>query len=92
VTFDTHGSELAVHNKYGYIEGFAVAGADRVFHWAKAWIEDGKVVVCSDAVDRPVAVRYAWSDDPQANLFNAEGLPAAPFRSDDWPGITIRKQ
>ena len=92
VTFDTYGSELAVRNKYGYIEGFAVAGADRVFHWAKAWIEDGKVVVCSDAVDRPVAVRYAWSDDPQANLFNTEGLPAAPFRSDDWPGITVRKR
>lgn len=92
VTFDTYGSELAVRNKYGYIEGFAVAGADRVFHWAKAWIEDGKVVVCSDAVDRPVAVRYAWSDDPQTNLFNTEGLPAAPFRSDDWPGITVRKR
>ncbi|OUQ53224.1 9-O-acetylesterase [Alistipes sp. An116] len=92
VTFDTYGSELAVHNKYGYIEGFAVAGSDRVFHWAKAWItEDGKVAVCSDEVDKPIAVRYAWSDDPEANLFNTEGLPAAPFRSDDWPGVTIRR-
>lgn len=92
VTFDTCGSELVAHNKYGYVEGFAVAGADRVFHWAKAWIVgDDKVAVCSDAVDNPVAVRYAWSDDPEANLFNAEGLPAAPFRSDDWPGVTIRR-
>lgn len=88
VKFDTFGSELSVRNKYGYVEGFAVAGADRVFHWAKAWIEDGKVVVCSDAVKEPVAVRYAWSDNPRANLFNAEGLPAGPFRTDDWPGIT----
>ena len=92
VTFDTYGSELAVHNKYGYIEGFAVAGSDRVFHWAKTWIAGaGKVAVCSDAVDNPVAVRYAWSDDPEANLFNTEGLPAVPFRSDDWPGVTLRR-
>ena len=92
VTFDTCGSGLVVLNKYGYIEGFAVAGADRVFHLGKAWLEDGKVVVCSDMVAEPVAVRYAWSDNPQANLFNKEGLPAAPFRTDDWPGITVRKQ
>ncbi len=92
LTLDTYGSQLAVHNKYGYVEGFAVAGPDRVFHWAMAWIEDGnKVVVFSDHVDEPVAVRYAWSDDPQANLFNTEGLPAEPFRTDNWPGVTVRK-
>ncbi len=92
VSFDTYGSKLAVHNKYGYVEGFAVAGEDRVFHWAKARIiGSGNVEVCSDEVEKPVAVRYAWSDDPEANLFNTEGLPAEPFRSDNWPGITVRK-
>ncbi len=93
VSFDTYGSQLAVHNKYGYVEGFAVAGEDRVFHWAKARIiGNGIVEVCSDAVEKPVAVRYAWSNDPQANLFNTEGLPAEPFRTDNWPGITVRKK
>lgn len=80
--------ELVVRDKYGYIRGFAVAGADRVFHWAKAWIEDGKVIVRSDAVAEPVALRYAWGNNPQSNLFNAAGLPTGPFRTDDWTGIT----
>jgi sialate O-acetylesterase len=88
VEFDTRGSGLIVCNKYGYVSGFVMAGADRMFHWAKAAIEDGKVIVQSDAVPEPVAVRYAWSTNPDANLFNMEGLPAAPFRTDDWPGIT----
>jgi sialate O-acetylesterase len=92
ITLDTYGSELAVHNKYGYIEGFAIAGADRVFHWAQAHLtRDGKVVVWSRDVRQPVAVRYAWGNNPEANLFNAEGLPAAPFRTDDWPGVTAGK-
>ncbi len=56
VTLDAYGSELAVHDKYGYIEGFAVAGADRVFHWAKARSAgEGRAAVCSDAVDNPAA-------------------------------------
>jgi sialate O-acetylesterase len=89
IGFETFGSTLAVRNKYGYVEGFAVAGADRVFHWAQARVTaDGKVVVSSDKVTRPVAVRYAWSNNPEANLFNAEGIPAAPFRTDDWQGMT----
>lgn len=88
VTFDTPASKLIVRDKYGYIRGFAVAGEDRIFHWAKAWIEDGKVIVKSDAVTVPVALRYAWANNPQSNLFNAAGLPAGPFRTDDWPGIT----
>ncbi len=89
IEFDTYGSKLVVGNKYGYIEGFAIAGADRVFHWAQARLtRDGKVVVWSREVREPVAVRYGWSNNPMSNLFNAEGLPAAPFRTDDWPGIT----
>jgi sialate O-acetylesterase len=92
ISFDTYGSKMAVHNKYGYVEGFAVAGSDKVFHWAQARLtRDGKVVVSSRRVREPVAVRYAWSNNPEANLFNAEGLPAAPFRTDDWPGVTFGK-
>ena len=64
---------------------FIIAGADRVFHRANAVIEGGKVVVWSEDVDHPVAVRYAWADNPhKANLYNSAGLPASPFRTDDW--------
>jgi sialate O-acetylesterase len=66
------------------LQSFEVAGADRVFHPATAVIDGGSVVVRSAAVRQPVAVRYAWSDAPDANLYNGAGLPAAPFRSDDW--------
>jgi sialate O-acetylesterase len=66
------------------IEGFELAGADRVFHPATAVIESGKVLVTSPAVSAPVAVRYAWKDDPVASLVNGAGLPASPFRSDAW--------
>jgi sialate O-acetylesterase len=72
----------------GSLRGFAVAGADRKFHWASAVIEGDSVLVSSPEVAAPVAVRYAWADSPECNLFNAEGLPASPFRTDDWPGIT----
>jgi sialate O-acetylesterase len=71
--------------------GFAVAGRDRVFKWAVAWIEDGTVVVMSPEVSNPVAVRYAWGDNPAVNLTNSAGLPAFPFRTDDWPGVTQPK-
>ncbi|MFT3831039.1 MAG: sialate O-acetylesterase [Opitutaceae bacterium] len=63
---------------------FAVAGADRVWHWAEARIEGDTVVVSSPEVSEPVAVRYAWQANPLATLFNGAGLPAAPFRSDNW--------
>jgi len=70
------------------LRGFAIAGADRKFHWAEARIDRDSVVVSSRDVPSPVAVRYAWADSPICNLFNREGLPASPFRTDDWPGIT----
>jgi len=73
----------------GQLLGFAIAGADRHFHWADATIEGVSVVVSSPEVSAPVAVRYAWGDSPRCNLFNKEGLPASPFRTDDWPGITV---
>lgn len=70
----------------GELRGFAIAGAERKFVWAKAMMEGDRVIVWSDQILRPVAVRYAWADNPEgANLFNKEGLPASPFRTDDWP-------
>jgi sialate O-acetylesterase len=67
---------------------FAVAGADRKWHWAKARIEGDEVVVSSPEVAQPVAVRYAWQINPVATLVNGAGLPAVPFRTDDWPAVT----
>lgn len=67
------------------LQGFAIAGPDRSFVGADARIEDGTVVVSSPAVDDPVAVRYGWANNPSVNLYNATGLPASPFRTDDWP-------
>jgi sialate O-acetylesterase len=64
---------------------FAVAGADRKWHWAEAAIDGETVVVQSAQVPAPVAVRYAFATNPTgANLYNRDGLPASPFRSDDW--------
>ncbi len=71
------------------LKGFQIAGADRKWHWAEAKIERGTVVVSSPEVAFPMAVRYAWSANPECNLVNGEGLPASPFRTDDWPGVTI---
>lgn len=89
LSFSNTGSGLKSSSKYGYLNGFEVAGADKAFYWAKAEIRDGKVIVWSDAVADPVAVHYGWADDNmEANLFNKEGLPAAPFRTDTWKGIT----
>ena len=70
------------------LQGFAIAGSDRRFHWAEARIEGDTVVVSSREVANPLAVRYAWGDSPRCNLFNKDGLPASPFRTDDWRGIT----
>jgi sialate O-acetylesterase len=90
--FNPMDSALLVRDKYGYVKGFAVAGANRVFHWAKGVQYGNNIYLRSEAVDAPVAVRYAWADNPDdANLYNTEGLPAGPFRTDDWPGITADK-
>ncbi len=66
------------------LHSFEIAGADRKFHPATATIEGDTVIVVCPEVKEPVAVRYAWSNSPAANLYNGAGLPAAPFRSDDW--------
>lgn len=68
----------------GALVGFALAGADRIFHPATARIDGETVVVSSSEVTNPKAVRYAWANAPQGNLFNGAGLPAGPFRSDNW--------
>ena len=70
------------------VTGFAIAGDDKKFYWAKATIKGDQIVVYSDKVTNPVAVRYAWADNPVCNLINSEGLPAVPFRTDNWKGIT----
>jgi sialate O-acetylesterase len=75
----------------GPLQGFAIAGADKKFRWADARIDGDAVVVSNPETAAPVAVRYAWADSPPCNLFNKDGLPASPFRTDDWPGITAGK-
>jgi sialate O-acetylesterase len=94
ITFINTGSGLMVKDLYGYLNGFTIAGEDKVFHWAKAEkVDDQTVVVCSDEISAPVAVRYGWADNPHdLNLYNKEGLPANPFRTDDWEGITSGKK
>lgn len=69
--------------------GFTIAGKDQKFVWASARIVDEDTIeVWSDSVEKPVAVRYAWANNPDCNVFSREGLPATPFRTDDWPGVT----
>lgn len=84
IQFTHVGQGLA--NRHGEkLQGFAIAGEDKSFQWADAKIDGETVVVSSDKVPKPVAVRYAWSGKrPWANLFNKDGLPAVPFRTDQW--------
>ncbi len=68
--------------------GFQIADQHRDWHWADAWIDGDTVVVSSDVVKHPTAVRYGWANNPVCNLFNKEGLAANPFRTDSWPITT----
>ena len=90
LSFDSIGSGLASKDDKE-LTGFAIAGANKAFVWANAKIEGNEVVVWSDAISDPKAVRYGWADNPVCNLYNKEGLPASPFRTDDWPGTTSGK-
>ncbi len=93
ISFDYVGKGLMIKDKYGYLKGFEISGADKKFYYAQAAIDGDKVVVWSDKVTQPVAVRYAWTDAPvEANLFNADNFPASPFRTDSWPAITRNKK
>lgn len=70
--------------------GFAIAGEDKKFVWAKAKIVNNQTIeVWSDEVAEPVAVRYGWANNPVCNMFDTMGLPLTPFRTDDWPGVTV---
>lgn len=71
--------------KDGDLKGFTIAGEDKKFYNAKARIEGDTVIVSSDAVKEPKAVRLGWANYPVVNLWNKDGLPAHPFRTDDWP-------
>lgn len=82
ILFDHLGGGLKARD--GILRSFAIAGRNRVFKWAQARIEGDTVVVSSPDVSSPVAVRYAWQDNPEASLYNKEDLPASPFRTDDW--------
>jgi sialate O-acetylesterase len=90
LTFDQTGDGLKIKNKYGYIKGFAVAGEDHKFYWASAKVTGKNTLeVSSSEVLQPVAVRFAWGNNPDdANLYNSADLPASPFRTDKWRGIT----
>jgi sialate O-acetylesterase len=89
ITFNNTGGGLLVKDKYGYLKGFEIAGTDQKFYYAKANLDGNDVVVSCNEVQQPVAVRFAWADNPEdANLFNREGFPAVPFRSDKWKNVT----
>ncbi|HEX6046557.1 MAG TPA: sialate O-acetylesterase, partial [Pyrinomonadaceae bacterium] len=99
--FSMEGDKVRIKLKYAAglktndgrpVKGFAIAGSDRKFVWAEARIEGDSVVVWSPNVSQPVAVRYGWADNPAVNLYNGAGLPASPFRTDDWPGVTVSRR
>ena len=73
------------------LTGFQICGSNREWHWAEARIEGRRVVVSSAKVSEPIAVRYGWADFPVVNLFNVDGLPATPFRTDNFPMVTAPK-
>jgi sialate O-acetylesterase len=87
IHFQHVGSGLKIQGET--LQGFTIAGADKKFHRATARIDGNTIMVSSPEVEAPVAVRYAWADSPECNLFNKEGLPASPFRTDDWPAATF---
>lgn len=87
--FKSIGKGLIAKDKNGYLRGFEIAGPDKKFYYAQAFIRGEEVVVSTDSVENPMAVRYGWSDAPyDINLYNAEGFPASPFRTDNWPSLT----
>jgi len=94
IKFETYGSDLKSTDKFGYLRGFAIAGQDGKFHWAKAGLSgNNEVTVYSDQIPEPRFVRYAWSDNPgPLDLYNTDGLPAFPFRTDDFELSTAKEK
>ena len=89
IAFTHTGSGLMV-KEGNEVKGFEIAGADKKFVVAQAVITGDKIIVGAEGILHPVAVRYNWANDASAgNVFNKEGLPMAPFRSDDWQGVTL---
>lgn len=88
VSFDNVENGLICRGKQP-LKGFVIAGEDRKFVPADAVIDGETIVVSAEGVVNPKAVRYAWCKSPEVNLFDRNGLPIAPFRSDDWPCITF---
>ena len=93
VTFRHFGEGLMVFD-VPEIRGFALAGKDRKWHVAQAKVisPNHQVEVTCEAVPEPIAVRYAWADNPMVNLYSSSGLPVTPFRTDDWPGVTANNK
>jgi sialate O-acetylesterase len=91
VTFDQSGTGLKSRDGDA-LKRFEIAGADKIWHWADGKIDGtDSVIVSSDQVKQPAAVRYAWASNPEgANLINSEGLPASVFRTDDWDDVEIK--
>lgn len=89
VTFENVGTGLMTSDKAGIVQGFEIAGNDQIFYQATATIKGNTVIISSDKVVSPLAVRFGWiGDASKNNLFNKEGFPAAPFRTDDWKTVT----
>jgi sialate O-acetylesterase len=88
VLFDHTGTGLRLRPGLDGQTGFTIAGPDRVFRPARAKVVGRAVVLSHREIAAPAAVRYGWANSPLATLFNREGLPASPFRTDDWPLIT----
>lgn len=90
INFD---GNITCNDKYGYIRGFAIAGSDSIYHWAKAsLINNHSVIVYNPKVKKPMNIRYLWSDEPgTVNLYNRNGLPVVPFRTDPFRLITADK-
>ena len=87
----THTGSGLIAKDSGELKGFSIAGKDMMFVPAKASIDGNRVIVTSEKIKEPTAVRYGWEHYSDCNLFNKEGLPASPFRTDDAPGVTINK-
>jgi sialate O-acetylesterase len=84
IRFDHARGGLMTTDGSGKVQGFAIAGEDRKFHWADATIDGDSVIVSSPNVANPIAVRYAWANNPTVNLYNKANLPTVPFRTDNW--------
>jgi sialate O-acetylesterase len=91
-TFNAPHVPLVRNSPNSELEGFAICGEDHKWHWADAKIDGATVVVSSADVPAPVAVRYAWSNYPYCNLYNGAGLPAGPFRTDDFPMLSLKNR